>query len=272
MKKELNGRELAGYIKERQAHVVRSLIQNEKIFPKLAIIQVKDDPVINTYVRLKKKYGADIRIDVDVHNISQADVKKLLSILNEDKSVHGIIIQLPLLDTSQTDELLRAVAPDKDVDALGGKTTLFPATPQAILWLLAGYNIELKGKTIAVVGQGKLVGAPLTKQLINDGHNVVVIDKDTKDIDSKLLQADIIVTATGQPGIISSKCVKDGAVIVDAGVATEDGKTLGDVHDDLYEREDIIITPKKGGVGPLTVCALFENVILAASNKASGVA
>lgn len=265
MKKELNGKELSLYIKERQAHVVRNLIRQHKVQPKLAIVQVKDDPVINTYVRLKKAYGADIEVDVEVRMVKQTDASALIQELNSDKSVHGIIIQLPLEDTSRTDELLQMVEPTKDVDALGGKTSLFPATPQAILWLLAGYNIDLKDKKIAVVGQGKLVGAPLTAQLQKAGHDVIVIDKKTENIEERLAEADIIITATGQPGIISADCVKDGAVVIDAGVASEEGKTVGDVADDVYSREDLVMTPKKGGVGPLTVSALFENVILAAT-------
>lgn len=268
MKKELNGRELAGYIKERQAHVVRNLIQEKAIKPKLAIVQVKDDPVINTYVRLKKAYGADINIDVDVMEVPQDTALKLLEELNSDSSVHGIIVQLPLSDISQTDELLQAVSPEKDVDALGGKTSLFPATPQAILWLLAGYNIDLKGKSIAIIGQGKLVGAPLAKQLIADGHDVSVITKQTENSTEILSHADIIITATGQHGVLTSDVIKEGAVVVDAGVASEEGKTVGDVSDDVYNRDDLILTPKKGGVGPLTVSALFENVILTAQNTA----
>lgn len=267
MKKELNGRELAGYIKERQAHVVRRMIQAEKIYPKLAIVQVKDDPVINTYVRLKKSYGSDIKIDVRVHEIDQSGAGQVIETLNNDKSVHGIIVQLPLTDISETDELLQLVKPEKDVDALGGKTTLFPATPQAILWLLGGYGVDLKGKKIAIVGQGKLVGAPLTRQLMNDGHDVAVIDEHTENMHDILIDSDIIITATGKHGVITSNDIKQGAVVVDAGVASEEGKTVGDLSSDVYERDDLIITPTKGGVGPLTVCALFENVILAAQNQ-----
>src|SRR6185312_16790311 len=140
--KLLNGRELAGYIKERQAHEVRGLRQAHNVFPKLAIVQAKDDPVINTYVNLKQKYGADILIDVDIHRIEQKDAPSTIAQLNDDSSVHGIIVQLPLEDTSQTDEIVNLVAPDKDVDALGQAPNFDPATPMAIMWLLAGYNIE----------------------------------------------------------------------------------------------------------------------------------
>lgn len=265
--KILNGSELAGFIKERQAKQIRGLMQAHSIKPKLAIVQVKDDPVINTYVRLKKGYGSDIQIDVDIHFIKQSHAPELIKSLNQDKSVHGIIVQLPLLDTDQTDEIVNLVEPSKDVDALGKNAKFEPATPMAILWLLNGYNVELKGKHILLIGRGKLVGAPLEKMLINSGHDVEVIDREAKDLSEHTKNADVIITATGSPAILYSDMIKQNAVVVDAGVASESGKTVGDLAPDVYEREDLTITPTKGGVGPLTVCALFENVILAASKE-----
>ena len=265
--KILNGLELAGFIKERQAHDVRSLRQSRNILPKLAIIQCKDDPVINTYVRLKKKYGADILVDVDTYQIRQAEIPELVDRLNKDPSVHGIIIQLPIEDISKTDEIINLVSPTKDVDSLGSKATFDPATPMAILWLLAGYNIDLQGKKIVLIGRGKLVGAPLEKILLKSGYDVEVVDREAKDLSHHTLDADIIITATGSPAILYSDTIKRDAVVVDAGVASESGKMVGDLADDVYEREDLTITPRKGGVGPLTVCALFENVIRAAQSS-----
>ena len=263
--KILNGLELAEFIKERQAHDVRSLRQSRNIHPKLAIIQCKDDPVINTYVRLKKKYGADILVDVDTYQVKQSEIPHLVNKLNGDSSVHGIIIQLPIEDISKTDEIINLVESSKDVDSLGAKATFDPATPMAILWLLAGYNIDLQGRKIVLIGRGKLVGAPLEKILLKSGYDVEVVDREAEDLSKHTLDADIIITATGSPAILYSGNIKQGAVVVDAGVASESGKTVGDLADDVYERDDLTITPRKGGVGPLTVCALFENVIRAAS-------
>lgn len=263
MTKLLNGSELAGYIKERHAQQVRALAA-QKIFPKLAIVQVKDDPAINTYVRLKKQYGADIGINVDVHRPKQADVPKLLEKLNSDKSVHGIIIQLPLSEPSQTEEVVNMVASQKDVDALGEKSQFEPATPMAILWLLNGYNIELRGKHVLLIGRGKLVGAPLEKILKSSDINVEVVERDVADLKEHTKKVDVIITATGSPAILYPNMIKHGAVVVDAGVASEEGKTVGDLAPEVYERNDLTITPQKGGVGPLTVCALFENIIRAA--------
>jgi methylenetetrahydrofolate dehydrogenase (NADP+)/methenyltetrahydrofolate cyclohydrolase len=262
--KLLNGRDLAGYIKERQAHEVRALRQADHVQPKLAIIVTVNNPVIDVYMRLKKHYGADLLVDVDIHRVAQSEVASLLDVLNNDKSVHGIIIQLPLEDPAETEALVNKVAPEKDVDALGSAAQFDPATPTAILWLLAGYNVELRGKDILLIGRGKLVGAPLERLLLASDLKVEVADRKTNDLKAKVLAADIIVTATGTPAILTADMIKHGAVVVDAGVASEDGQTVGDVAADVAGREDLTITPAKGGVGPLTVSALFENVIIAA--------
>lgn len=262
--KILNGKELAEFIQERQARQVRALIQAHDIQPKLAIIATVDNPVISLYMRLKKDYGAAMQIDVDIHRVQQAEVPGLIENLNSDDTVHGIIVQLPLEDTSQTDEIVNLVDANKDVDALGVNASFDPATPMAIMWLLAGYNIELRGKKILLVGRGKLVGQPLERMLLSSGLDVEVADRSTKDLSKTVSEADIIVTATGSPAILYADMIKLGAVVVDAGVASEDGKTVGDVAADVYDRDDLTLTPVKGGVGPLTVCALFDNVIRAA--------
>jgi methylenetetrahydrofolate dehydrogenase (NADP+) / methenyltetrahydrofolate cyclohydrolase len=265
--KILNGKELAGYIKERQAHEVRALRQASHIQPRLAIVATIDHPTINVYMRMKQAYGADILIDVDVHKIAQDDVPSLIKTLNADDSVHGIIVQLPLERPEETEALVNLVAPQKDVDALGEKAGFEPATPMAILWLLAGYNVTLEGKHILLVGRGKLVGAPLERMLLASGLDVTVADRQTTDLESETLRADIIITATGSPAILGPDMIKQGAVVVDAGVAGEEGKTVGDLAPEVYERDDLTITPQKGGVGPLTVCALFENVIRATQDS-----
>jgi len=260
----LDGKELSEYITERQARQVRALRQASHVAPKLAIIQTIDDPVIDMYVRLKKSYGEDILVDVAVHKIDQAELLATIAALNDDDSVQGIIIQLPLADPSQTDAAVNAVLPAKDVDGLGDKATLTPATAMAINWLLAGYNVELRGRPIAIVGNGRLVGAPLSKLWQSMGLDVTVYDDTTADLPVEVRKAQIVVTATGVPGLIHSQMVQPGAVVVDAGTASENGKVVGDVAEDVRTRSDLTITPIKGGVGPLTVTALFDNVIQAA--------
>ena len=265
--KMLNGSEIAGFIKERQAGQVRSLRQSHKIYPKLAIIVTVDNPVINVYMRLKERYGKDILVDVDIHRITLGEAPELIKKLNNDTSVHAIIVQLPLEDPAQTDSVVDLVAPNKDVDALGKDAIYEPATPLAILWLLAGYNVDLQGKNILLIGRGKLVGAPLERIFTHDGFNVKVATRATPDLKAETLDADIIITAAGSPALLFPDMIKQGAVVVDAGVASEDGKTVGDVAPEVYERDDLTITPVKGGVGPLTVCALFDNVIRAANES-----
>lgn len=267
--KILNGRELAGFIKERQAHAVRALKQAGHVQPKLAIVLTIEHPTINVYMRLKKAYGADTGIGVDVHRIKQSDAPALIKKLNKDDSVHGVIVQLPLERPEETEKIVNLVAPEKDVDALGEKAKFDPATPLAILWLLAGYNVDLAGKKVLLVGRGKLVGRPLERMLLASGVNVTSADRQTKDLKSETVRADVIITATGSPAILYPDMIKQGAVVVDAGVAGEEGKTVGDLAPEVYERTDLTITPPKGGVGPLTVCALFENVISAARHVAS---
>ncbi|MEK7152508.1 MAG: bifunctional 5,10-methylenetetrahydrofolate dehydrogenase/5,10-methenyltetrahydrofolate cyclohydrolase [Patescibacteria group bacterium] len=266
--KLLNGKELAGFIQERQARQVRALRQASDIQPKLAIILTVEHPVIDVYMRLKQAYGADILVDVDIHRVKQDDAAAKIKELNADPGVQGIIVQLPLERPEETEQLVNLVAPEKDVDALGEHAVFDPATPMAILWLLAGYNINLQGKKVLLIGRGKLVGEPLEHMLQKSGIDVSAADRKTQDLKAVAREADVIITATGHPALLRPEMVKPGAVVVDAGVAGEGGKTVGDVAPEMYERDDLTITPPKGGVGPLTVCALFENVIRAARQTA----
>ena len=265
--KILDGRELVEFIEERQAKQVRALRQAWNTFPKLAIIVANDSPVIDLFVRLKRSYGEEILIDVEVHKVEQQAVEACIDQLNADDSVHGIVLQLPIYDPAQTDDLVARIAPEKDVDGLGVNSPYISATATAIDWLLAGYNVTLKDRTIAIVGTGRLVGAPLAHLWLGGGLNVTAYDDTTVDLQAELRQADVIVSATGVPGLITSAMVGAGKVVVDAGTASEDGVIVGDVAADLRERQDITITPEKGGVGPLTIAALFDNVITAATKR-----
>jgi len=260
----LDGRELAEYIKVRQIKQVRNLRQAWKQIPKLVIVIANDDPVIDTFVRLKQAYGDDVLIDVEVRRIEQSTMKETIELLNNDELVHGIIIQLPLAHPAETDELVDLISPEKDVDGLGKSGTYISATATAIDWLLAGYNVNLKDRAIAIVGNGRLVGAPLADLWGRAGLLVTVYDDTTVDLQGELRKADIIVSATGVAGLITSQMVSPGKVVVDAGTTSENGVIVGDTAADLRERQDLTITPIRGGVGPLTIAALFDNVIQAA--------
>lgn len=262
--KILNGAELAGFIKERQAHQVRGLRQAEGIQPKLVIIRTNPDPVVDTYMHLKQGYGRDILVDVDVLTCDQEEAAARIQQLNADESVHGIIVQLPLPNPQITDHVLNTVNIQKDVDGLAEGTHFDAPTPVAINWLLVGHNVDLRGKQLLIVGNGRLVGAPLTRMWRQSELNPIVVDKTVTDLSSVTREADVIVTATGVPGLITAAMVRPDAIIVDAGVATDSNGLVGDVANDVRELPNIIITPTTGGVGPLTVCALFDNVIRAA--------
>ena len=259
--RELNGSELAGFIKERQAKQVRALRQAWHINPRLAIVTDVENPVIETYMRLKQRYGADILIDVEIHRVPAGGALEVIQELNNRDDVQGIILQLPISNSDQTEELLESIREDKDVDGLRKRAIFQAATPTAISWLLAGYGVDLKNKKVAIVGRGRLVGAPLERMWLKSGVDVTVFEKG--DDLSQLINYDIIVSATGVPGLIKSQMIKAKAVVVDAGTASENGKIVGDVSEEARQRNDVIITPKKGGVGPLTVSALFDNVITA---------
>ncbi len=257
--KFLNGKDLASFIKERQAHQVASLTKK----PKLLIIRDSNNPVIVKYVNLKIQYGQDIGVEVeDYYAKSPEDLAAKISTANQDPSISGIILQLPILEKDKTDELCNLIASTKDVDGLGQNAKYDSATATAILWLLAGYDTKLEDKKIAIVGRGKLVGAPLY-HIFQSSHYDVTLFHRGDDL-TKLKQFDIIITATGVPGLITSDFISPGATLVDAGTASEDGVIKGDLAPELYNRTDLTaITPTTGGVGPLTITCLFDHVLQA---------
>jgi methylenetetrahydrofolate dehydrogenase (NADP+)/methenyltetrahydrofolate cyclohydrolase len=167
-------------------------------------------------------------------------------------------VQLPLADTAYTDKALAAIPASKDVDGLRSQTPYQSATPKGIIWLLAAYNIELKHKKIAVVGQGALVGAPLSDALASGGFDVDRIDVTSEKLKARLKTADIIISATGQPGLITSDMVLSGAIVIDV------GSPLSELSQEVLDRNDITRSPNPGGVGPMTVAALFDNLLIAA--------
>jgi methylenetetrahydrofolate dehydrogenase (NADP+)/methenyltetrahydrofolate cyclohydrolase len=251
--KVLDGRDLAAYIKQRHVQQVAGLDPA----PRLAIVRSKDNEAGDKYLKMKRRYGEDIGVAVDLYVETSDNFLDRIKTLNEDDAVTGIIIQLPLEDESITDRAVAAVSPEKDVDGLSPHSLFEAGTPKATLWLLASYNVDLKGR-IVVVGQGRLVGKPLADRLEASGLDVVRCDVNTKDLRAETREADILFTGTGRPGLITSGMVKHGAVVVDTGAP------LGELDPALYSRDDLTITPNPGGVGPMTVAALFDNLIIAA--------
>jgi len=265
--KILDGKELSGFVKERQAHVVRSL-RARKIFPKLLILRNSDDLAISKYVGLKKRYGEDIGVEVEDKIVASAD--ELISEIktaNSNPKIHGIIVQLPLVGVENVDVILQNIAWEKDVDGLRGGGIFYSATATAINWLLGGYDIDLENSRIAIVGShGRLVGAPLMEMWTNSGYDVTGFNKGS-DL-NELKNFNVVVTATGVPRLIKSEMIAPGTTVVDAGTTSENGKLVGDVDEKIRERTDLkALTPIFGGVGPLTISCLFEAVLTAASKE-----
>lgn len=269
MARLLNGLELQGFIQERQAKQVRNLRQEHGVIPKLCIVvSDKASPVIHTYMRMKQRYAADILIDVEIREVPFSEIPATIRAVNDDDSVQGVILQLPIDDPSKTDEYCNLISPAKDIDGLGSGAMYPSATAQAIDWLLAGYNVSLEGKHIAIVGNGKLVGNPLGKLWKGQGFAVTILDENSDSVNETLSMSDIIVAAAGVPRLVKSEQIKSGAVVVDAGTTSENGAIVGDVEESVRERSDVTITPIKGGVGPLTYTVLFDHLIEACLRKA----
>ena len=269
MTKLLNGSELQGYIKERQLRQVRNLRQEHDIIPRLLILKSPGaGRVIDSYVGMKSRYAEDITIEVEVETMTETDMSSRIESANLDSNIQGIIIQLPLDDSSQTEMLCNKISPEKDVDGLGAGSVFPSATAQAIDWLLAGYGVDLDGKHIAIVGNGKLVGNPLARMWKSRGLAVTVLDDTSDDVAAVLQASDVIVSATGSPRVVKTEHVKQAAVVVDAGTACEKGKIIKNIDESVRQRADVTITPEKGGVGPLTYTVLFDHLIEACLKKA----
>lgn len=253
--KLLTGTDIADFIAQRHAGVVAGLAEQ----PRLAIIRSKDNEAGDRYLKVKRRYGESIGVAVDLYVETSDTIMERIAALNKDAAVTGIIIQLPLTGTDITAEALAAIDPAKDVDGLGPKTPFEAATPKAVLWLLAAHNVDLKGRMV-IVGQGRLVGRPLADRLEASGHEVVRLDINTKDLAAEIIQADFVFTGTGKEHLITPAMVKEGAVIIDT------GSPRNELDPALYMRDDLTITPNPGGVGPMTVVALFDNLIIAAQS------
>ncbi len=263
----LSGKVVAEKIEAYLATEVEEL-KGRGVILSLAVILVGEDLASLTYVKAKEKVaerlGVNFRIFHFSGECSQKQILELLDELNADKDIHGIIIQLPLPGSFDVENLINSIDPAKDVDGLRDGTQ--PPTVLAIMELLKFYEIPLQGN-IVLVGHGKLVGQPLEKMLGKMGVKVGVCDSSTADLAEKTRQADILISATGKPGLITPEMVSGQAVVIDAGTAESGGSVKGDVLPSVYEKVKAY-SPVPGGVGPLTVMMLMRNLVEAAK-KAS---
>lgn len=253
--------------------------------PTLAIVHVGDNPASATYVNHKikaaKKFGVTTQHVPLPTGVAQPELEEHIKTLNADNVVHGIIVQMPLPEHIDTLCMLNTVAAHKDVDGLSDininalnaptENTIIPATPLGVLRLLDWLHIKTSGKHVAMVGQSRLVGAPLTTLLASRGAKVSAISSTTPHSDGMIVNADIVISATGVPGRINAENIKDGAALIDVGITrttTAKGKVklVGDVAEDVKGIASLL-TAVPGGVGPLTVASLFTNIIDAAAGK-----
>ncbi len=254
------------------AQMLAAKIRNLGFSPRLAIIQVGDNLSSTSYINQKKKFGEKIGAEVVCvkfpTSISFEELKKEISTLNEEKNIHGIIVQLPLPEHIDKISLINLISPKKDVDGLTSQSPFTPATARGIKSLLDFYKIEVKDKEIAVLGRSMLVGAPTAKLLESFGAYVAVCHSKTENTREITRNSDIIIVAVGKARLVDETYIgKNKPVIVDVGLSSHDGKLKGDVNFDRVGGIVSAITPVPGGVGPMTVLSLFENLVLAAEKE-----
>lgn len=231
--------------------------------PVLAIVQVGDREDSNIYIRQKQKFGDEIGVKVLVYklekNISQEYLEGEIKKLNENESVSGIIMQLPLPEHLDSEKIIDLISIKKDTDGLSGGAV--PATARGVLALLNFYKIPVEGKKVAVIGRSKLAGGPIAKVMEGRGGSVVVCHRNTENMPQVCRGADILISAAGKAGLVTKEFVKPGQVVIDVGINRIDGKIVGDVASSEVEPIVAHITPVPGGVGPLTVACLFQNLL-----------
>jgi len=252
-------------------------LKEKDIHPKLVIILVGDDQASLSYIRSKRKASEKIGVQAEVlsYKPGEMNTKSLIAKiheLNTDKTVNGILVQLPLPSHIYTPEIIKAIDPNKDIDGFTaynlGKMfisaefeDLVPCTPLGIIRMLEFYNVPLEGINAVVVGASNLVGKPIATMLLNRRATVTICNSRTKNLASHTKKADLLVVAVGKAGLITSDMVKEGAVVVDVGInRNADGKLVGDVDFESVSKKASYITPVPGGCGLMTVACLMENV------------
>jgi methylenetetrahydrofolate dehydrogenase (NADP+)/methenyltetrahydrofolate cyclohydrolase len=248
------------------------------IVPGLAVILVGEDPASQVYVGRKAKACAEVgflsreyKLSADT---SEAKLLNIISELNADQVIHGILVQLPLPKHIHTDKIIAAIDPQKDVDGfhpynvgglVSGNPLFVPCTPRGIMELINRTGIELSGKEAVVVGRSNIVGKPMALLLLAQHATVTICHSRTKDLPAVTRRADVLIAAVGKPHMIKANMVKEGAVVIDVGVnRLENGKLAGDVAFDEVAAKASFITPVPGGVGPMTIAMLMKNTLDAA--------
>ncbi len=272
----INGKEIADEIKNELKGRVLKLPRKLRF----DIVYVGKDPVIENFLRIKRRTGEDIGVETVLHHfpatIFQTSLTDEVQKLTENKNSDGIIIQLPLPSTINAEAILALIPQEKDIDALSkntlllfeqGKPTAIPPVVGAIAEIIKRNAVSLVGKNAIVLGNGLLVGKPAAIWLKQNGANVTILDKDDGDPTPHLQKADIIVSGTGIPNIIKPEMIREGVILFDAGASEESGEIRGDA-DPLCSDKCSLFTPVPGGIGPITVVMLFKNLLDAVEKKA----
>lgn len=271
MNRRISGKTIAEQIKTDIKKQISEL-NTEIIF---SIIYVGQDPVIDNFIKYKKKFGADVGVNVVVHNFdADVDQKTLVNqIKNISISSNAIIVQLPLPRHLDTETILDAVPANRDVDVLGGiaKTnfaagniTMLPPVTGAMIEVLKSQNYIINNKHIVLVGYGDLVGKPFGRWLKNQDVKYDIITKDTDEESKKYLltQADVIVAGAGVPGLITTNMISENVVLLDGGTSEAGKKVIGDIDPNCYKKS-LFYTPVPGGIGPITIAILYQNILKA---------
>lgn len=271
----LNGREIAKDYRAGLAEEVEKLKENG-IIPNLTVVIAGNDGASLSYVRSKNKAAEKIGMTSDIvrleEDVTEDEVLKVLDRLNNDDSVSGILVQVPLPEQVSEEKVLESIAPHKDVDGFSpvnigrlytGQRTFVPCTPLGIMELLK-HTGSLEGKNVAVIGRSHIVGQPVAKLLTDQNATVTLMHSRTKHLVESLHTYDVIVSAVGSPGLVKAEHIKDGAIIIDVGNTMVGDKLVGDVDFDAAKEKASWITPVPGGVGPLTITMVLNNTLLAA--------
>ena len=274
----INGKKLAKEIRE-DLKIKCEELKEKGIKPKLAVIMVGDDNASQVYVRNKSKVCDEIGIEFEEHlleaNIEQKVLIDLIEKLNKDKNIHGILLQSPIPEHLDINEAFRAIASEKDVDGFNplnvGKLcldqdTFVSCTPYGIMKMFEAYNIDLTGKNVTILGRSNIVGKPLIQCCLNKNATVTVCHSKTKDLKQHTQNGDVVIAAIGKSKFVTDDMIKPGAVVIDVGInRSDDGNITGDVDFESVYNKASYITPVPGGVGPMTIAMLMNNVIKACS-------
>lgn len=277
----LDGKAVAAKVVGEVKAGVSAFTQKTGVTPTLAVVLVGDFAPSKIYVRNKRNSAAEAGIASRDYLFPEGcSREKLLAVLQEingDRSIHGILLQLPLPAGMDEDEAVNAIAPEKDVDGLhpmnlgnllAGKPSVVPCTPAGCLEILDHYGIELKGAEAVVVGRSRLVGKPLAQLLLGRHATVTMCHTRTRDLSEHCRRAEVLCVAAGKAGVVTGEMIKDGAVVIDVGInRLETGKLAGDVDFESASRKARAITPVPGGVGPMTVAMLLRNTLRAAQRQ-----